>query len=183
LGTAARSTDKRAATRGEPSFHSTARPGGSLAPLAGRGWGEGASTLPEHWRFILIAQTRGEAPSPSLRSTSPRVRGEVKTSDLVLAVRSAPELLFKNRFPRPPHRSSPENTGGGCRSPHDPCFEHSQERTEESKEAERRETRSPRSAPSGVRRAQSAARSPFGVPPRHLLQRANATAQPQLRAS
>src|SRR3984885_10059228 len=39
------------------------------------------------------------------------------------------------------------------------------------------------SAPSGVRRAQSAARSPLGVPPRHLLQRANATAQPQLRAS
>ena len=53
----------------------------------------------------------------------------------------------------------------------------------ESKEAERRETRSPRTAPCGMRRARIAARSPLGVPPRHLLQRANATAQPQLRAS
>jgi hypothetical protein len=52
-----------------------------------------------------------------------------------------------------------------------------------SKEAERRETRSPRSAPFGARRGPSADRSPLGVPPRHSLQRTNATAQPQLRAS
>src|SRR6202021_2272202 len=39
-------------------------------------------------------------------------------------------------------------------------------RTEESKEAERRETRSQPPHPCGVRRAQSAARSPLGVPPR-----------------
>ncbi len=57
-------------------------------------------------------------------------------------------------------------------------------RTEESKEAERRETRSQPPHPSGVRRAQSAARSPLGVPPRHLLQRRfTPQAQPQLRAS
>ena len=35
----------------------------------------------------------------------------------------------------------------------------------------------------GAARAESAARSPSGVPPRRLLQRANATAQLQLRAS
>jgi len=36
------------------------------------------------------AQNRGEAPSPSLRSTSPRTRGEVSAD--VLAARFAPEL-------------------------------------------------------------------------------------------
>src|SRR5580704_15778841 len=98
-------------------------------------------------------------------------------------MRFAPELLFKNQFLRSPHRPSPENAGGGCRYPHDLRLEPRNVRTEESKEAERRETRSQRPHPSGVRRAQSAARSPLGVPPRRLLQRANATAQPQLRAS
>ena len=107
------------------------------------------------------------APPPSCFawSPSPAIAG-ADANNLVLAVRSAPELLFKNQFLRSPHRSSPENAGGGCRSSHDPRFEHSQERTEESKEAERRETRSQPPHPSGVRRAQSAARSPLGVPPR-----------------
>ena len=51
------------------------------APLAarsprvrGEGWDEGAKTCVQ----ICGAQNRGEAPSPSLCSTSPRARGEVK---------------------------------------------------------------------------------------------------------
>ena len=43
------------------------------------------------------AQNRGEAPSPSLRSTSPRTRGEVKTSNPVLAMRFAPESSSRDR--------------------------------------------------------------------------------------
>jgi hypothetical protein len=52
----------------------------------------------------------------------------------------------------------------------------------EIKEAERRQTRSQRPH-QRVRRASSGTRSPPGVPPRHLRQRPNATAQLQLRAS
>jgi hypothetical protein len=60
----------------------------------------------------------------------------------------------------------------------------SQEKSQEkSKEAERRETRSPTVRTLRCGSAQIAARSPFGVPPRRLLQRTNATAQPKLRAS
>src|ERR1700722_17324655 len=57
------------------------------------------------------------------------------------------------------------------------------ESQEKSKEAERRETRSPTVRTSRRGSAQIAARSPFAVPPRRLLQRTNATAQPKLRAS
>ena len=91
-------------------------------------------------------------------------------------------FVTRREFLRSPHRSSSENAGGGHRHL-TICTSSHVSRTEESKEAERRETRSPRPHPSGMRRARSAARSPLGVPPRHLLQRANATAQPQLRAS
>src|SRR5579863_3074822 len=66
----------------------------SRAPLAapsprarGEGRDEGAWPLPETQSHALTAQNRGEAPSPSLRSTSPRTRGEVKQSSPVLRLR------------------------------------------------------------------------------------------------
>ena len=64
-----------------------------------------------------------------------------------------------------------------------------EEKKIKNKEAERRQTRSPRTAPSGARRAPRSlrvttherfrARSPIGVPPRRLRQRPNAAAQLQ----
>ena len=46
--------------------------------LRGEGRDEGASTLPEPPNNALSAQSRGEAPSPSLRSASPRTAGRGK---------------------------------------------------------------------------------------------------------
>ena len=64
-------------------------------------------------RFIRDAQNRGEAPSPSLCSTSPRTRGEVKQSFPVPAAR----FLFAPRVSWPtmsltvlPLRCSPDFT-------------------------------------------------------------------------
>src|ERR1700722_1350595 len=107
------------------------------------------------------------------------------TSQIVLAMPFAPESSSRasNKATKPfalrtdLRQRTPAVDAGRltiCASSHE---------MKESKEAERRETRIQPPHPCGVRRAQSAARSPLGVPPRHLLQRANATAQPQLRAS
>ena len=108
-----------------------------------------------------FASLRAERSNPALNASRPWIASSLPllamtTNVLVLAMRFAPELLFKkHEFFRSPHRSSPEHTGGGCRYPHDPCFRQFQERTEESKEAERRETRSqpPHPAGCGARRA------------------------------
>ena len=63
---------------------------GSLSPLAGRGWGEGASPLGsdvrrclQRCRSVCSTQNRGEAPSPSFASLArplPARRGEVKAA-------------------------------------------------------------------------------------------------------
>jgi hypothetical protein len=58
-------------------------------------------------------------------------------------------IVTRREFLRSPHRSSPENTGGGHRYPHDPRFEPRNVRTEKNKEAERRQTRSQRPHPAG----------------------------------
>src|SRR5580700_4794865 len=58
--------------------------------------------------------------------------------DLVLAVRSAPELWSRCKIFRSPHRSSSEHAGGGCRSSHDPCFKQVQEPKNERKKARKR---------------------------------------------
>ena len=85
-------------------------------------------------------------------------------------MRSAPEsssrAAIKLRTFRSPHRSSPENAGGGYRYPHDPRFEPRNVRTEEKQGSGTPTDAYPTSAPFRVRRAQSAARSPLGVPPR-----------------
>jgi hypothetical protein len=63
-------------------------------------------------------------------------------------------IVTRREFLRSPHRSSPENSGGGCRYPHDPCFKPRCTK-EESKEAERRQTRiqPPHLSGCGARRA------------------------------
>jgi hypothetical protein len=146
-------------------MHTSSRPAShSLSPLAGRGWGEGA--LPQGSELRRSESRRGPLTLTRFaRSTSPRTRGEV-TSDLVLAMRFAPESSSRDRSfsaLRADLRQRMPAVDAGiltiCASSHE-C------KKEESNEAERRQTRSQPPHPSGVRCAQSAARSPLGVPPR-----------------
>jgi hypothetical protein len=123
---------------------------------------------PLRWAQNCGAQNRGEAPSPSLRSTSPRARGEVKRHRSRDA--AAPELCqrhsqrtpsehdslrFGRRWNRLPSRSCPANK----------------------REAERRQAHRPTSAPAGaasplrtspVCEGGTEGGSPVGVPPRLL---------------
>ena len=138
---------------------------------------------------LLASQKFLQGPRPLHHAShgppSPTIVG-ADANDLILAMRSAPES--SSRAPNKVTNFSPSAPifARECRRwmpvASRSVFQATNVR-KQSKEAERRETRSPRSAPFGMRRAQSAARSPFGVPPRHSLQRTNATAQPQLRAS
>jgi hypothetical protein len=100
-------------------------------------------------------------------SPSPAIAGADARSRSRDAVRTRVIVQELNFF-RSPHRSSSENAGGGCRSSSRSVLQATNVR-KESKEAERRETRiQPPHPLRGVRRAQSAARSPLGVPPRLL---------------
>jgi hypothetical protein len=69
-----------------------------------------------------------------------RIKSAMTTRRSVLAMRFAPELLFKLQSFRSPRRSSSENAGGGCRYAHDQNFKPRNVRKKKRK-AERRSTR------------------------------------------
>ena len=104
------------------------------------------------------AQKRGEAPSPSLRSTSPRTRGEVEKQSrsrnaLSRASAVTPAMRSHGRF-RSSHRSSSEHAGGGHWHPHDQCLEPRNVSVRRKRKAERRRTLFTKTtAPSGAARA------------------------------
>jgi len=112
--------------------------------------------------------------------------------DLVLATRFCVRGLEKRHWARarPERRSRLAFGAGGTPSARSRCGkdgsnEKSKKKKETKKEkrkrnADRRVLKRPHLR---MRRALSAARSPLGVPPRHLRQRTNAAAQLQLRAS
>ena len=65
---------------------------------------------PLRWALNCGAQNRGEAPSPSLRSTSPRTRGEVKKRSPSRDAPSHPSFAFT--LQESPSQSPPSKKGG-----------------------------------------------------------------------
>ena len=83
--------------------------------VRGEGWGEGASPpgaefrrCLQRCRMVRCAQNRGEAPSPSLRSTSPRARGEVAKPSRSRGASERP------RFAEATLKNSPPPCGGAA---------------------------------------------------------------------
>ena len=94
----------------------------------------------------------------------PYRRGGCKQSRSRDAVRTR-VIVTLRKFLRSPHRSSPENAGGGCQQPQDPCFKPRNVRKEE-KESGTPINAGPYPPHLSMRRALCKARSPIGVPPR-----------------
>ncbi len=163
---------------------------------------------PNRWAQNCSAQNRGNAPSPSLRSTSPRARGEVNR---IPFSRRAPRPSYATPFPKfvIARRSEATKQSSGAlrtsfvvqrnRATELDCFAALAMTKERKKQIKRKQNADRRviqpSAPCDAARALclfsspnvrgigSGARSPVGVPPRRLLRRANATTQLQIRAS
>jgi hypothetical protein len=156
---------KQRRTSSRPASH-------TLSPRAGRGWGEGASPPGSELRrsesrrgpLTLHSASKTRVNALTALDLSPHAgRGE-KQSRSRDAIRTR-VIVTRREFPRSPHRSSPENAGGGHR--------HLTIRTratkcKNGKKARKRnaDRRVSNLRTLRVRRAQSAARSPLGVPPR-----------------
>ena len=148
---------------------------------------------PLRWAQNCGTQTRGEAPSPSLRSTSPRAAGRGEKNKSVLATQPRPSYANANHkiVPRSRIASHLDRRWDrlSARSCYCVLFEHDlfgkpvstfpdhARQTKGKRNAGRRI--SPNLRALRARLARSVARSPVGVPPRRLLQRTNAAAQLQ----
>ena len=112
-------------------FRSSSRPAShSLAPLAGRGWGEGAS--PRGSELRRSESRRGPLLHPHAEEHCAAMRLEAcgsasfETRCALLRMRSWKSrsrdavrtrvIVTRRKFLRSPHRSSPENAGGGHRN-------------------------------------------------------------------
>ena len=112
-------------------------------------------------------------PAP-LRTPSPRAAGRGEQALSFSRCDPHPSHRHAVRILCSPHRSSPENAGGGCRHLTICASSHDQEEKKARKRNADRRVSYLRTL--AVRRAQSAARSPLGVPPRLY---ANGTIHPK----